>query len=73
MPVPTLSFWPVGLARRPQEAKAFYGTIAAATLLGVALNFTPLDPIKALYAAAVLNGEFQKSATERFQTEGVRL
>lgn len=26
--------WPVGLARRPLKAKAFYGTIAAATVIG---------------------------------------
>jgi NRAMP (natural resistance-associated macrophage protein)-like metal ion transporter len=48
--------WPVGLGRRPLEAKAFYGTIAAATLLGLGINFTPLDPIKALYWSAVVNG-----------------
>lgn len=48
--------WPEGLDRRPREAKAFYGTIALATLLGAALNFTPLDPIKALYWSAVVNG-----------------
>ena len=28
--------WPVGLARSPLEAKAFYGTVAAATLAGIA-------------------------------------
>ena len=48
--------WPVGLAKRPHRAKAFYGVIAAATLIGVALNFTPIDPVKALYWSAVLNG-----------------
>ena len=48
--------WTEGLDRRPREAKAFYGTIAAATLLGAALNFTSLDPIKALYWSAVVNG-----------------
>jgi len=48
--------WPVGLARLPMEAKAFYGTIAAATMLGVGMNLTPLDPIKALFWSAVLNG-----------------
>jgi NRAMP (natural resistance-associated macrophage protein)-like metal ion transporter len=48
--------WPVGLARRPREAKAFYGTLVVATLLGAALNFTPIPPMKALYWAAVLNG-----------------
>jgi NRAMP (natural resistance-associated macrophage protein)-like metal ion transporter len=48
--------WPVGHGRRPMEAKAFYGTIAGATLIGLALNFTPIDPIKALFWSAVLNG-----------------
>ena len=48
--------WPVGLARRPRQAKAFYGTIACATLIGVGINFTSLDPIKALFWSAVLNG-----------------
>ncbi|HEX7969667.1 MAG TPA: divalent metal cation transporter [Stellaceae bacterium] len=48
--------WPAGLARRPNEAKAFYAAIAAATAVGVALNFTPVDPIKALFWSAVLNG-----------------
>ena len=48
--------WTEGLDRRPKEAKAFYATIAAATLAGVALNFTPLDPVKALYWSAVVNG-----------------
>lgn len=48
--------WPVGLARRPLEAKAFYGTIAAATLVGAVLNFTPIDPVKALFWSAVING-----------------
>jgi len=48
--------WPEGLDRPPHEAKAFYGTIAAATLAGAALNFTALDPMKALYWSAVVNG-----------------
>jgi NRAMP (natural resistance-associated macrophage protein)-like metal ion transporter len=48
--------WPVGLARLPHRAKAFYGTIAAATAIGVVLNFTPIDPIKALFWSAVING-----------------
>lgn len=48
--------WPLGLARRPMEAKAFYGTVAFSTGVGAALNFTPIDPIKALFWSAVLNG-----------------
>ncbi|GHH26149.1 iron transporter [Sphingomonas glacialis] len=48
--------WHVGLTRKPGRAKGFYVTIAAATLVGAALNFTPIDPIKALFWSAVVNG-----------------
>jgi NRAMP (natural resistance-associated macrophage protein)-like metal ion transporter len=48
--------WPVGLSRKTRRAKAFYGAIAVATLLGVGLNFSPIDPIKALFWSAVING-----------------
>ncbi|WP_131194528.1 NRAMP family divalent metal transporter [Lichenihabitans psoromatis] len=48
--------WHVGLARKPGRARGFYGVIAAATLVGAALNFTPIDPIKALFWSAVING-----------------
>jgi Mn2+/Fe2+ NRAMP family transporter len=48
--------WPVGLSRAPLEAKAFYGTIAAALLAGVAANLLGLDPLQALYGSAVLSG-----------------
>jgi NRAMP (natural resistance-associated macrophage protein)-like metal ion transporter len=48
--------WPIGLARLPREARAFYGTIAVATAIGVAINFVGIDPIKALFWTAVLNG-----------------
>lgn len=48
--------WPSGLARRPGEAKAFYATIVVSTLVGMAMGFSPLDPIKALFWSAVING-----------------
>jgi len=48
--------WKVGLSRKPLEAKAFYSTIALATLLGAVLNVIRIDPMKALVWAAVLNG-----------------
>jgi NRAMP (natural resistance-associated macrophage protein)-like metal ion transporter len=48
--------WPTGLDRAPREAKVFYGVIAAATAGGVLLNFSPIDPIKALFWSAVVNG-----------------
>jgi Mn2+/Fe2+ NRAMP family transporter len=48
--------WPNGLARKPSKAKAFYGTIATATLIGILINYSPVNPIKALYWSAVING-----------------
>jgi Mn2+/Fe2+ NRAMP family transporter len=48
--------WPMGLARRPKEAQAFYAALAISTLIGVIINFTPIDPIRALYWSAVING-----------------
>lgn len=48
--------WPVGLARKPKEAAAFYGVLALAGAFGIALNFAPIDPISALYWSAVING-----------------
>jgi NRAMP (natural resistance-associated macrophage protein)-like metal ion transporter len=48
--------WPVGLGRKPERANAFYATLTIATMVGVALNFSPINPIKALYWSAVING-----------------
>ena len=48
--------WPTGLARQPAEAKAFYAVICIATIVGMIMNFTPIDPIRALYWSAVING-----------------
>lgn len=48
--------WRVGLERKPGEARWFYGVIAAAFLLGLGATVAPIDPIKALFWSAVLNG-----------------
>jgi len=48
--------WTTGLSRLPLDAKAFYGTIIVATLIGIAINFVGIDPVKALFWAAVING-----------------
>ena len=48
--------WREGLDRRLLQAKSFYAAIAVATMAGVGLNFTPLDPVRALYWSAVVNG-----------------
>ena len=48
--------WTTGLDRKPLDARAFYGTIAVSTLIGIVINFVGLDPIKALFWSAVING-----------------
>lgn len=48
--------WPVGLERKARQAKGFYGVLAVATLIALALDFTGIDPIKALFWTAVING-----------------
>jgi NRAMP (natural resistance-associated macrophage protein)-like metal ion transporter len=48
--------WRTGLERKPREAVGFYGVLSAATLLGLGLTFTSLDPIRALFWSAVING-----------------
>ena len=50
------SRWPIGLARQPKDAVGFYAALAVATVIGVGLNLTSIDPIKALYWSAVING-----------------
>jgi Mn2+/Fe2+ NRAMP family transporter len=45
-----------GLEYKPQNARFFYGVLIVASLAGIALNLTPLDPIRALYWSAVVNG-----------------
>jgi NRAMP (natural resistance-associated macrophage protein)-like metal ion transporter len=44
------------LASKPRYRPTFYIMLSLATLAGVAMNFTHLDPIRALFAAAVING-----------------
>lgn len=48
--------WRIGLGRQLMEARGFYLILTVATFLGVALNFTSIDPIKALFWSAVING-----------------
>ena len=44
------------LDAKPLSARLFYGTIAVTTLAGALLNFAGIDPARALYWAAVVNG-----------------
>jgi NRAMP (natural resistance-associated macrophage protein)-like metal ion transporter len=48
--------WPIGLDRTLRNAKGFYGILGGATLLGIGLNFIGVNPIKALFWSAVING-----------------
>jgi len=48
--------WIVGLGRKPREAMSFYSVLALSGVIGIALNFTPISPIAALYWSAVVNG-----------------
>ncbi|MEZ0606026.1 NRAMP family divalent metal transporter [Paraburkholderia sp. IW21] len=48
--------WKNSLELAPRLAKRFYGIIVLATLVGLALGFTSIDPIKALFWSAVING-----------------
>jgi Mn2+/Fe2+ NRAMP family transporter len=48
--------WPIGLERKLHRARGFYGILCGATLLGVAMNFGSINPIKALFWSAVING-----------------
>jgi Mn2+/Fe2+ NRAMP family transporter len=44
------------LDAKPTKARLFYGTIAVTTMLGVSLQYVGIDPARALYWAAVVNG-----------------
>ncbi len=48
--------WHASLESRPNKAKQFYGVLAIATIVGLALNFVGLNPIRALFWSAVING-----------------
>lgn len=48
--------WREGLSLKLRQAPGFYGIIAFSTLIGFAINLSGINPIKALYYTAVLNG-----------------
>jgi Mn2+/Fe2+ NRAMP family transporter len=48
--------WQQGLNRSIKKARAFYAIILLSTAAGVCINFFGIDPVKALYWTAVLNG-----------------
>ena len=48
--------WPGSLASKPGAARGFYGVIAVSMIAGLGLGFTSINPIKALFYSAVING-----------------
>jgi Mn2+/Fe2+ NRAMP family transporter len=48
--------WNEGLEREARDARGFYGAIIASIVIGVALEFSPISPMKALFWSAVING-----------------
>lgn len=47
---------PAGLDRHPMEARGFYFILSAAMVIGALLDFAPIDPMKLLFASAIVNG-----------------
>jgi NRAMP (natural resistance-associated macrophage protein)-like metal ion transporter len=48
--------WRSSLESTPMQARQFYSVIVVSTLIGSVMGFTDIDPIKALYWSAVING-----------------
>jgi len=48
--------WQSGLERKAQDARGFYGVIAASVLAGLFIQYSPISPMKALFWSAVING-----------------
>ena len=48
--------WKASLDEKPRRAKRFYAVIVASTLAGILVDFIGIDPIKALFWTAVING-----------------
>jgi len=48
--------WKEGLENQPRQAAGFYSIIVLSSLLGLLIDWSPIDPIRALFWSAVLNG-----------------
>jgi Mn2+/Fe2+ NRAMP family transporter len=48
--------WKWGLERRTRDARAFYAVIALSVLIGMLIQYSPINPMKALFWSAVING-----------------
>jgi len=48
--------WRWGLERKATDAVGFYGVITLSVLAALVLQFSPINPIKALFWSSVING-----------------
>jgi NRAMP (natural resistance-associated macrophage protein)-like metal ion transporter len=48
--------WAYGLENKPRQARAFYGVFALAVASGIVIDFIGIDPMKAMFGTAVING-----------------
>jgi len=48
--------WKEGLDEKLKSARAFYGVIIASVVAGITLDFISVNPLKALFWTAVING-----------------
>lgn len=48
--------WNASLEHKPMRAKVFYAVITVGMILGVAIDWSPINPMKALFWSAVING-----------------
>jgi Mn2+/Fe2+ NRAMP family transporter len=48
--------WRASLESKARQAPKFYIVLASATIMGISLNFLGMDPIRALFWSAVING-----------------
>ncbi|MGB9151661.1 MAG: divalent metal cation transporter [Alphaproteobacteria bacterium] len=48
--------WKWGLERRANDARGFYSVIIVSVLIGLVVQYSPINPMKALFWSAVING-----------------
>jgi Mn2+/Fe2+ NRAMP family transporter len=48
--------WKWGLERKTTDARGFYGVIAVSLLIALVIQYSPINPMRALFDSAVING-----------------
>jgi Mn2+/Fe2+ NRAMP family transporter len=48
--------WKWGLERKATDARGFYGVIAVSMFVGLVIQYSPINPMRALFWSAVING-----------------